>query len=292
MGSMSGSPGEKTSTKRKRDASLEEMVVLLKNAALDPCDELHGFNQKWKARVLETRKAIFLRLDDVSSFDLKEFPYWKKLKKMHNFSSSIDGRPKLGTPMRRSTRTVLNLGDDIYRKRVPVGTSFQIEVPDWTGEPEYDDNNSKFLGTVLWANENSESQISNEAYVKPRSYPCNCSTPRSEKCIKVHVSMARHHLKSNLGSAFYEMGFPDMGEDVSKSWTQQEQIKFDEIVKENSILEGKEFMEPALEHFTKKTRRDIVSFYHNVHTLRVMSFKSRYETVYTSDDECLGWEKQ
>lgn len=296
-----GSRDRDLGRKRKIDRGVREMLALLKCAAVDPCDQALA-DREWKLKVLGARKAMFLRLADVA--DAKDFPYLKKQKTQKFLSATKDGLDScciLNNPIRRSQRTLLKLGNsELPRKRVPIGPTFQADIPDWTDPTNKEDvsdendelNNSRWLGTQTWPIEGCDRQSRKELIGKRKAYSCNCTVRGSVECVKFHVNMARLHLKSDLGSAFFSLGFADMGEEVSRSWTQEEQMKFDDLVRQNPSSEGKGFWEPALEYFTSKRKQDIVSFYFNVFLLRWMSIRTRLgdQIVDSSDDESLGWE--
>lgn len=217
--------------------------------------------------------------------------------KRHKFLSSADGAADgVSSLLRRSRRTVLKIGNsDMPRKVIPVGPHFQADVPEWTGPPSKEDaselNNSKWLGTQIWPMEADDRQASKDTIGKGRASPCYCTSKGSVECIGFHVKEARLHLKSVLGPSFFALGFADMGEEISESWTREEQTKFDDFVRQNPPSECKSFWEPALEYFTSKRRRDIVSYYFNVFLLRWMSSRTRMSTqpIDSSDDENMGW---
>ena len=187
---------------------------------------------------------------------------------------------------------------ELTRKRIPIGDFFQADIPDWTGSPNKEDlvddtnglSNSKWLGTKLWPIEGVDRELSEEIIRKGSPHWCECTSQGSVECVRFHVNKARLHLKSDLGPAFSTLGLAEMGEEVSKSWTQEEQMRFDDLVRQNPRSEGKSFWEPALKSFTSKSRQDIVSFYFNVFVLRWMSIRTRLGawTVDSSDDENLG----
>ncbi|ONK55103.1 uncharacterized protein A4U43_UnF7590 [Asparagus officinalis] len=281
--------------KRKFDEGLVEILRLVRGVAVNPGN---GADGEWKDKILRARMATFLRAADVTN--AKEVPYLKK-QRSHKFLSAKNGGSDNCSALnrRKSPRTLLKLGNgELPRKRIPVGPTFQADVPDWRESAnkknisdERDD--SKWLGTQIWPIEGENRQISEEMIGKGKEYSCDCTSRGSFGCIRFHVKTARLHLKSDLGPAFFGLGFSEIGEEeISKSWTQEEQMKFDELVRQNPTSEGKSFWEPALEYFTTKSRKDIVSYYFNVCLLRWMGIRTRSgaQIVDYSDDESFGWD--
>ncbi|KAI0498420.1 hypothetical protein KFK09_021662 [Dendrobium nobile] len=286
---------------KRRSDSLWNVLLMLKNVAADPCDKA-GLNQELKDQILRVRKVLFLRAEEISISDMEEFPY-RSRKRKARFCSSETSRGAEGEmlqqPTRRSQRTLglLKIGDShLPRTRIPVGSSFQADVPHWTESPSYkhdsDDyveaDDSRWLGTPVWPAKACNVKIIEEKIGKGRADFCYCAHPGSVECIKIHVNSARLQLKSNLGSVFRYWGFYEMGEeDVSKSWTSEEQTIFDNLVRLNPLSEGKSFLEPASKYFTSKSKKDIVSYYYNVYVLRRMSNRTRVlsGSIDSEDDE-------
>ncbi|KAJ6832663.1 AT-rich interactive domain-containing protein 2-like [Iris pallida] len=280
--------------KRKRhEEELSAMLGFLRSVAAGDRDAVEE-GREWVVRLLVARRAMFLKAAEVSDSDEFPFPKKQKIHKFLELSEGLGSRSIMNQPTRRSTRTVLRLGDsEMTRKRVPVDPSFQADVPDWTSPPNMevgldDDslNDSRRMGIKLWPIEGDNRQIDEGMIGKGRSSSCFCLSPGSTDCIRFHVKMSRIKLICELGPAFASLGFDDMGEEVSKLWSQEEQMKFDDLVRENPVSEGKSFLEPALEYFTSKSRQEIISFYYNVFFVRWMSLRTRTgsETV-SSDDE-------
>lgn len=286
---------------KPRRESLQNVLMVLKSVAADPCGT-EGPNQESLDQIVRARKALFLRAEDISISDMEEFPYRSRKRRARICPSETSGGKEgemLNQPKRRSQRTLdlLKIGDShLPRMRIPVGSSFQADVPVWTGSPSdklYSDDNidlfdSRWLGSQVWPAEgcNIKKNGGNmgKARVKTR---CYCSHPGSVECIKIHVNSVRLQLKSYLGSVFTSWGFDEMGEDVSKLWTSEEQKNFDKIVRLNPLSQDKSFLEPATKFFASKTKKDIVSYYYNVYVLRRMSSQTRVSsgTIDSDDDE-------
>ncbi|XP_020576545.1 AT-rich interactive domain-containing protein 1-like isoform X2 [Phalaenopsis equestris] len=285
---------------KQRSDSMRNVLLKLRNVAADPCDKV-GPNQEFKDQILRARKVLFLRAEEISISDMEEFPYRSRKRRAHLCPSETSGGTEgemLNQPKRRSQRTLglLKIGDShLPRTRIPVGSSFQADVPAWTGPPsnklgldgEVDAVDTRWLGTPIWPAKGCNVKKFEGNIGKGRPDFCHCTHPGSVECIKIHVNSARRRLKSNLGPVFNYWGFNDMGEDVSNSWTSEEQTIFDNIVRLNPLSENKSFLGPASKFFTSKSKKDIVNYYYNVYVLRRMSIQTRVVsgTIDSDDDE-------
>ncbi|XP_020702597.1 AT-rich interactive domain-containing protein 1 [Dendrobium catenatum] len=275
---------------KKIDPNLGIMLTMLKNAAIDPCDDRTGEDQEWERQVLSTRTALFIIPEKCA--EAEYFPYRKRKRhSYHNLSGETLYRRK-----RRSKRLLdlQKFGDILSTypsKRIPIGGHAQADVPDWIGPAERHDGANDNLDELRWLGTTgrpakwNETEFKCESIGKGREDSCGCVFSGSVNCVKLHVRTARRHLKSDLGPAFFDWCFQQMGEEVCKSWTLKEQMKFDEIVKLNPESEGKSFWDEALKHFTAKRRKDIVSYYFNVYVLRwIRSFTRLKSEPADSDD--------
>ncbi|KAF2299341.1 hypothetical protein GH714_031637 [Hevea brasiliensis] len=60
---------------------------------------------------------------------------------------------------------------------------------------------------------------------------CSCLDQGSIECVKQHIMEARQKLRENLGEEMFDgLGFYDMGEDVGKKWTEEEEQLFHDVV--------------------------------------------------------------
>ncbi|XP_021754192.1 AT-rich interactive domain-containing protein 2-like [Chenopodium quinoa] len=177
-------------------------------------------------------------------------------------------------------------------KYVLVGPQFQAEVPIWTGITSESD--SKWLGTQIWTPEMQEVNYSCGIKLvgKGRLESCNCFFPGSVECYRFHIAENRMKLRRELGLAFYHWKFDRMGEEVSLSWSAEEEKRFKQIIRSNNPFLGKSF-------FPRKTRMDLVSYYFNVFLIKRRSYQNRVtpkeidsdddETVFGSVSEAFGY---
>uniref|UniRef100_A0A5B7AZW1 Putative AT-rich interactive domain-containing protein 2 isoform X1 n=1 Tax=Davidia involucrata TaxID=16924 RepID=A0A5B7AZW1_DAVIN len=185
-------------------------------------------------------------------------------------------------------------GDEPLQKHVSVGPLFQAEVPEWTGVVSESD--SKWLGTRIWPPENVEhnSFIEMDPIGKGRQDLCGCRLPGSMDCVRFHIAEKRMKLKLELGLVFYCWRFDRMGEEVSLSWTIEEEKRFKNMVRSNPPSLDKCFWDDAFKFFPTKTREKLVSYYFNVFLIRRRSYQNRVtpKNIDSDDDEsefgCIG----
>ncbi|KAJ4955927.1 hypothetical protein NE237_012710 [Protea cynaroides] len=177
--------------------------------------------------------------------------------------------------------------DDYHRRRVAIGPLFQAQVPDWTGVPAESD--SKWLGTQVWPLETSQHYMLFESgsIGMGRQDSCACRLPGSVECVRFHIAEKRMILKVELGSAFHIWKFNYMGEEVSLSWTEEEEKRFKAIVRLNPPSLERCFWYELYKCFPNKKRGDLVSYYFNVFVLRRRSYQNRVtpDSIDSDDDE-------
>lgn len=180
----------------------------------------------------------------------------------------------------------LKSSDVPAEREVSVGPLFQAEVPQWTGVPSESD--SKWLGTRMWPPEDGEknSMVRLDPIGKGRQHPCNCPFPDSVECVRFHVAEKRLKLKHELGLLFYHWRFNRMGEEVSLSWTEEEEKRFKYNMRSYAAFSNK-FWNNACRFLPSKTREKLVSYYFNVFLVQRRSYQNRVtpKDVDSDDDE-------
>ncbi|KAL6544108.1 hypothetical protein OROGR_010605 [Orobanche gracilis] len=172
-------------------------------------------------------------------------------------------------------------------RQVSVGPLFQAQVPEWTGVILGSD--SKWLGTRMWPPKDGGKNsitIRLKHAGKGRQHSCDCQFPNSVECVRFHVAEKRLKLKRNLGSLFYRWRFDRMGEEVSLSWTEEEEKKFKDMMRSYAAFPNK-FWNNAISFLPSKMRENMVSYYFNVFLVHRRSYQNRVtpEDVDSDDDE-------
>ncbi|KAG4909016.1 hypothetical protein JHK87_055132 [Glycine soja] len=197
------------------------------------------------------------------------------------------------------------------KKSVPIGPNHQATIPVWRGKVNkmlelgiynhdspssglvsahtVDEDEERLMGTsVLSMDEFSFHYFSSNEIGQGRT-ECNCMDRCSIRCVRQHVREARENLMETLGEEkFVNLGFCDMGEDVSRQWTEEEEDMFHEVVYSNPASLGRNFWKHLSVTFSSRTNKEIVSYYFNVFILRrrAAQNRSRFLDIDSDDDEC------
>ncbi|GAB2274441.1 hypothetical protein Dimus_009211 [Dionaea muscipula] len=155
---------------------------------------------------------------------------------------------------------------------VPVGRRYQAVLPSCKkadNDDDDDDDSSccsrRWLGTRTWPLEDVVvPEFSGETGSGRCDSSCQCADPGSFSCKRLHTVEEQERLRSELGPAYESWHFDEMGEQVSRSWTREQQNKFEIIVRQNPPSRDKSFVQPAMESFSK-TRDEVVSYFLNVY---------------------------
>ncbi|KAL5727310.1 hypothetical protein ACHQM5_000520 [Ranunculus cassubicifolius] len=202
----------------------------------------------------------------------------------HPDSSDFDLSESLPSGVRKNQ--CLNPYDDgEVRKRVSIGSQSQAELPEWTGIAAYE-SDPKWLGTLNWPQRRPE-QYSLLGIGKGRPKSCQCRVRGAVKCIRFHIAENKLRLRSELGNVFYTWRFHLMGEEVSLSWSKEEEEKFKSTVRLNPRSLNKYFWKQLCRCFRTKKREILVSYYFNVFVLRRRIYQNRVtpSNVDSDDDE-------
>eukprot|EP00252_Welwitschia_mirabilis_P024353 TRINITY_DN7195_c0_g2_i1.p1 TRINITY_DN7195_c0_g2~~TRINITY_DN7195_c0_g2_i1.p1 ORF type:complete len:646 (-),score=94.18 TRINITY_DN7195_c0_g2_i1:89-2026(-) len=145
----------------------------------------------------------------------------------------------------------------------------------------------RLLGTMVWPAEGERGAVNEDKLGKGRPDSCGCQYPGSVECVRLHIQREREKLATELGSLFTIWGFNDMGEDVSRSWSKEEECRFRAVVRLNPMSLGNDFWNELPVAFPSKSREVCVSYYFNVFVLRRRSIQNRVmpEQIDSDDDE-------
>lgn len=171
-------------------------------------------------------------------------------------------------------------------KQVSIGPLFQAGVPEWTGLPLKSD--SKWLGSKMWPPEDgrNKSIAESDPVMMGRQHKCYCQFPYSVECVRFHIAEKRYKLKRELGLLFYHWRFDRMGEEVSLSWTREEEKRFKDAKSAHAAVRNK-FWNNASRFLPTKTWEKLVSYYFNVFLLQRRSYQNRVtpNDINSDDDE-------
>ncbi|CAI9784581.1 unnamed protein product [Fraxinus pennsylvanica] len=175
---------------------------------------------------------------------------------------------------------------DQSEKHVFVGPLFQAKIPEWTGA--LTESDSKWLGTHIWPPEDGKGKsiVELDPIGKGRQRLCNCQFPNSVECMRFHIAEKRLKLKCELGLPFYHWQFNRMGEEVSLSWTKEEEQRFKDTMRLHAAF-PKKFWNNARRFLPSKTREQLVSYYFNVFLVQRRSYQNRVcpNDIDSDDDE-------
>ncbi|CAL4942128.1 unnamed protein product [Urochloa decumbens] len=262
--------------KRKRD-SLVGMLNWVRLVAKNP-DKPGPFGRKRNSSS-HISTAVLLRRHMFANIDCR------------SGSSSQNGLSSVEEGARQNEwDDVIPTFENIDRiSAAPIRLCGQADIPEWTGKPSspYDDPHAlKFLGEpILLPKTGEDPDVGSIG--KGRQDDCNCQFPGSIACVRFHVTEKKMELKRELGSAFYEMGFHQMGEDLALTWTKDEEKKFNTTIRGNlpSSRSKYNFWDKLLAVFRSKGREGLVSYYHNVFQVRRRAYQNRLTPNSPDSDE-------
>lgn len=181
------------------------------------------------------------------------------------------------------------------QKQISVGPAFQANVPEWTGVVFESD--SKWLGTQMWPPENGKhfQDFKIDSIGNGRKLSCACRFPGSVACIRLHIAESRMKLRREIGLLFYHWKFDCMGEEVSLSWSIEEEKRFKLMVRLNLPSPSTCFWDDIARFFPAKTKDELVSYYFNVYLIGRRAYQNRVtpKDVDSDDDDesefgCVG----
>lgn len=180
---------------------------------------------------------------------------------------------------------------------IPVLPRFQADLLNLTGNCQ-DPDGSKWLGKRIWPlqgscndptqNNNKKNQKEEEVNgEESENCTCTCQSPGSVECVNLHVAEERNRLKTELGPAFVEWEFDQIGEEAQSGWSQTEENRFEEMLKRKQLGNPEVLVQPYWKYFRNKDRKSLVSYLFNVYIPRKFSRGTRESCtdVCTDDDD-------
>ncbi|XP_058732036.1 AT-rich interactive domain-containing protein 2-like [Vicia villosa] len=294
------------SRKRELESSFG-MVTWTRHIAkhpLDPAAKLLPEPSKWEERdILSMRKHVELNRGSSSQkVKMHSAMYEDPVALSHQGTKKLRSSKRLRSPGNRNKclldkntakpdvaekkKFMSSLGG-FHETSVPIGSHFQVEVPEWTGVASESD--PKWLGTQVWpVKDDSKPTTETDLVGRGRRGKCSCNVRGSVDCVRFHIAGNRMKLKHELRSVFYLWGFDRMGEGVSLQWTAEEEKKFKDLMRLNIPSDNKDywidFWNNTSEEFQMKTRKDLVNYYLNVYLVQQRSYQNRV-TPKTADSD-------
>eukprot|EP00897_Mesotaenium_endlicherianum_P004827 jgi/Mesen1/4372/ME000221S03497 len=155
-------------------------------------------------------------------------------------------------------------------------------------EDDDSDNEERWLGTQVWPPRGK----SVKGWVRPGMREvgrgreeCSCEDRRSLTCTRLHVQEADERLEAELGPAYEEWGFHEMGEKVSDSWTHDEEDRFLTLTRVYPQSRKLNFWHHVKDAFPGRSMKEIVSYYFNVFVYRRRAAQNRFDVDVDSDDD-------
>ncbi|XP_076952348.1 uncharacterized protein LOC143626048 [Bidens hawaiensis] len=195
-------------------------------------------------------------------------------------------------PLVHYDETYTSLLDGLPRKEVPIGPEHQADVPEYDSDSArtYTSSNGEniLMGICVISNQEGEGEGEGEI-VMPQT-DCKCVDNGSIICVQQHVIEARLSLKQSLGhETFINLGFDNMGEEVSGNWTEEEEQHFQDIIYSNPVSHGKRFWEVLSVEFPTRTKKELVSYYFNVFIYRRRAIQNRSHLLAIDSDDDEWW---
>ena len=115
---------------------------------------------------------------------------------------------------------------------------------------------------------------------------CGCLDEGSVRCVRQHILEAREELLKSVGhEKFVNLGFYDMGEEVSCKWAKEEERVFHEVVYSRPVSLGQNFWKHLAQVFPDRTTKEIVNYYFNVFMLRKRAAQNRSNPLDIDSDD-------
>ncbi|CAN8253665.1 unnamed protein product [Cochlearia groenlandica] len=182
------------------------------------------------------------------------------------------------------------------RKQVPIGSNHQADIPECIkGETRANDRCETRVNDEIEVVELMGKCIipmpdSNDYYGTGQGRKeCLCPDKDSIRCVRRHIMEARHRLTETIGyEKFVELGLDETGEEVASFWSEEDEEEglFHTVVYSNPVSLGRDFWSQLKRVFgSKKTMKEIVSYYFNVFILRRRAMQNRISILDVDSDD-------
>ncbi|KAG4938150.1 hypothetical protein JHK84_044400 [Glycine max] len=288
-----GSIPEKAKWKSQSNQEVWKQVLLFREAAFlkrgsDTSSEQRSWqSQKMHPFLYEDHLGINYNLRERLKCD-KKILFGQSTPSARSSSDSSVGIENRTTSPNTEDPYDANSGlDRCATVRIPLGGNRQAEIPEWTGD--ISEGYLKFSGTSIWpvATVNTRLRIEKDPIGKGRQDSCSCSAPGSVECVRFHITEKRAKVHLELGAAFYDWNFDQVGEDVKLLWTEEEEKKFEDAIRSNPPSPETYFWDHIFRAFPTKSRADLVSYYFNVFILERRGYQNRHtpDDINSDDDD-------
>lgn len=229
-----------------------------------------------------------------ASISLEHFGYnfpWKTFVPFDNtYSSVLDRSPKKQVPLGPNHQASLPSWDPYTSKNISdCKATINESSSNYLGLDNNveNDNEELLMGTCIIPMPNSILSAQNTDKVGEGSTDCDCLDKGSVRCVQQHIMEAREELLKSLGHEnFVKLGLCDMGEVVSRKWTEEEEQAFHDAVYSNPASLGGNFWKHLSAMFPSRTKKEIVSYYFNVFMIQRRASQNRsYSLDIDSDDD-------
>lgn len=151
-------------------------------------------------------------------------------------------------------------GNHLPRPVIPIGPRFQAEFRKWDGKANIKQYACKTKGKGI-----GDGMLNS----------CMCDNPELVNRVKKHIDEARECLKSEIDTGYSSRKFDDIEEYALKSWTLEEQKKFESLKKLNLLSSYTKFSKLLMEYFPSQSMTSMMNYYYNEYIPRCMSIESR-----------------
>lgn len=232
------------------------------------------------------------------------------------YSSHSPEHPEFGFPQKLFPfgNAYSSYLDHSPRKQVPLGPNHQASIPMWgrhekANPSEHDsvdpnrfsslsgsdlicdDNEEKLMGTCIIPMPDTVSSADCNDEAGHGRTDCSCLDKGSIRCVRQHIVDAQEKLRKSLGpEKLMNLGFYDIGEEVTHNWSEEEQRVFHAVVYSNPASLGQNFWKHLSQVFPSRSTKEIVSYYFNVFMLRRRAAQNRsnFLDIDSDDDELHG----